>query len=85
MSTVLGSELNTNHVGIRRSSCILSVTISGVEYLTCRVYASTVLFILLLLGFECFRSVNNVQCFIRISDTDKTDNLACEIIYDNFT
>ena len=25
-----------------------------------------------------------VQCFIRISCTDKTDNLTCEIIYDNF-
>ena len=23
--------------------------------------------------------------FIGISDTDKTDNLTCEIIYDNFT
>ena len=35
-------------------------------------------------------SVNNhllykVQCFIRIMGTDKTDNLTCEIIYDNFT
>ena len=26
-----------------------------------------------------------VQCFIGISGTDKTDNLTCEIIYDNFT
>ena len=26
-----------------------------------------------------------VQCFIRISGTDKNDNLTCEIIYDNFT
>ena len=26
-----------------------------------------------------------VQCFIRIPATDKTDNLTCEIIYDNFT
>ena len=26
-----------------------------------------------------------VQCFIRISGTGKTDNLTCEIIYDNFT
>ena len=26
-----------------------------------------------------------VQCFIGISDTDKTDGLTCEIIYDNFT
>ena len=26
-----------------------------------------------------------VQCFARISGTDKTDNLTCEIIYDNFT
>ena len=26
-----------------------------------------------------------VQCFIRISGTDKTDNLTCEIIHDNFT
>ena len=26
-----------------------------------------------------------VQCFIRISGTDKTDDLTCEIIYDNFT
>ena len=26
-----------------------------------------------------------VLCFIRISGTDKTDNLTCEIIYDNFT
>ena len=25
-----------------------------------------------------------VQCFIRISGTDNTDNLTCEIIYDNF-
>ena len=26
-----------------------------------------------------------VQCLIRISGTDKTDNLTCEIIYDNLT
>ena len=26
-----------------------------------------------------------VQCFIKISGTDKTDNLTCEITYDNFT
>ena len=26
-----------------------------------------------------------VPCFTGISDTDKTDNLTCEIIYDNFT
>ena len=26
-----------------------------------------------------------VQCFIRISGTDKTDNLTSEIIYDDFT
>ena len=26
-----------------------------------------------------------VQCFIRISGSDKTDNLTCEIIYDDFT
>ena len=26
-----------------------------------------------------------VWCFIEISDSDKTDNLTCEIIYDNFT
>ena len=26
-----------------------------------------------------------VQCFIRISGTDKTDDLTCEIISDNFT
>ena len=26
-----------------------------------------------------------VQCFIRISGTDETDNLTCEIVYDNFT
>ena len=25
-----------------------------------------------------------MQCFIRISGTDKTDNLTCEIIHDNF-
>ena len=25
-----------------------------------------------------------VYCFIEISSTDKTDNLTCEIIYDNF-
>ena len=39
---------------------------------------------------NCFLSdkkdlVYKVQCFIRISGTDKTDNLTCEIIYDNFT
>ena len=26
-----------------------------------------------------------LQCFIWISGTDKTDNLTCEIIYDNLT
>ena len=26
-----------------------------------------------------------VQCFIRTSGTDRTDNLTCETIYDNFT
>ena len=26
-----------------------------------------------------------VRCFIGILDTDKTDNLTCENIYDNFT
>ena len=29
--------------------------------------------------------VYKVQCLIGISDTDKNDNLTCEIIYDNFT
>ena len=27
----------------------------------------------------------NVCCFTEILSTDKTDNLTCEIIYDNFT
>jgi hypothetical protein len=26
-----------------------------------------------------------VWCFIKIASIDKTDNLTCEIIYDNFT
>ena len=44
-------------------------------------------------GYRCGRkkvmryahSLYKVQCFIKISGTDKTDNLTCEIIYDNFT
>ena len=46
----------------------------------------------LLLVCECRLSLSKadyllykVKCFIRILGTDKTDNLACEIIYDNFT
>ena len=36
--------------------------------------------------FHCYYFLlYKVQCFIRISGTDKTDNLTCEIIYDNFT
>ena len=30
------------------------------------------------------RLLYKVRCFIGISGTDKTDNLTCEIIYDNF-
>ena len=28
---------------------------------------------------------HKLQCFIRTLGTDNTDNLTCEIIYDNFT
>jgi hypothetical protein len=32
-----------------------------------------------------FLLLYKVWCFIEIPSTDKTDNLTCEIIYDNFT
>ena len=33
---------------------------------------------------NCIFLLYEVLCFIGISDTDKTQNLTCEIIYDNF-
>ena len=41
MGTMLRSELNTNHVGVKRNSCILSVTYPHpkLNFLACRVYA----------------------------------------------
>ena len=36
--TILSRELNTNHVGIRRKSYILTTVFSEIKYLTCRVH-----------------------------------------------
>ena len=58
MCTILSSELSelsTNHVGIKRDGCILSVTFPKIEFLTCRLYANA--FHLLLFGFEHFWSM----------------------------
>ena len=52
MCTILSGELGTNNVGIKRDSCILSVTFIKIEFLTCRLYANA--FHLLLFGFEHF-------------------------------
>ena len=55
--TILSSELNTNYVGIKKNNCILCVTFFKMEFFTRRVYAK-MHFILLVLGFEHFLSIN---------------------------
>ena len=44
MCTILSRELNKNRVDIIRSSCILNITLSKMEFLTCSVFVNEIFF-----------------------------------------